>query len=120
MHGAGQECDTDLCKGCARGCLPEDAAAVAGLVGERERTCANMQLRFRQHKRVAMGKSDLTGWGSFLMVGAAPCCLQRSPPQKFCAGRQGNMQSAWTPPAPLQLMTCSRPCGSPWGSDCRE
>lgn len=34
--------------------------------------CFNMRLRFRQHKRVAMGLSDVAGWGSFLLVNSLP------------------------------------------------
>ena len=48
---AGHECDPDVCTGCTIGC-----------------TCNNMRLRFRQHKRVCMGKSAIAGWGSFLLV----------------------------------------------------
>ena len=36
--------------------------------------CCNMRLRFRQHKRVAMGLSDVAGWGSFLLVRPQDCC----------------------------------------------
>ena len=37
--------------------------------------CCNMRLRFRQHKRVAMGLSDVAGWGSFLLVKSLPVLL---------------------------------------------
>lgn len=30
--------------------------------------CLNMPLRLRQHKRVAMGISQVAGWGAFAMV----------------------------------------------------
>ena len=60
MRYAGHECDTDLCKGCTKSLL--GVAEVAGA------KCCNMRLRFRQHKRVAMGLSDVAGWGSFLLV----------------------------------------------------
>ena len=61
----GHECDTDLCGGCVRSLLPGSgpAACAMGTLA-----CCNMRLRFRQHKRIAMGKSDIAGWGSFLMV----------------------------------------------------
>ena len=62
---AGHECDTDLCKGCTKSLL---GAAVAPGAAQ----CCNMRLRFRQHKRVAMGLSDVAGWGSFLLVRLAP------------------------------------------------
>ena len=39
------------------------------------RSACNMRLRFRQHKRVAMGLSDVAGWGSFLLVRCAPLPL---------------------------------------------
>ena len=48
---AGHECDPDLCNACTMSCV-----------------CNNMRLRFRQHKRVSMGKSEVSGWGSFLLV----------------------------------------------------
>ena len=67
---AGHECDTDLCKGCTKSML-----GVAGMVGQK---CCNMRLRFRQHKRVAMGLSDVAGWGSFLLV-----CFRRSGPRSL-------------------------------------
>jgi hypothetical protein len=60
LHVAGHECDTDLCTGCARGALLNECGGSL--------PCNNMKLRFRQHKRVAMGKSDVQGWGSFLLV----------------------------------------------------
>ncbi|KAK9917862.1 hypothetical protein WJX75_009030 [Coccomyxa subellipsoidea] len=50
---SGHECDPDACTACTTGCA-----------------CNNMRLRFRQHKRVSMGKSAIAGWGSFLMDGA--------------------------------------------------
>ena len=67
---AGHECDTDLCKGCTKSLL--GAAAAPGAA-----QCCNMRLRFRQHKRVAMGLSDVAGWGSFLLV--RPRLFGRSP-----------------------------------------
>ena len=65
----GHECDTDLCVGCAKSILPGAGQPGGGAPGAM--TCCNMRLRFRQHKRVAMGKSDIAGWGSFLMVGCS-------------------------------------------------
>lgn len=34
--------------------------------------CHNMKLRLRQHKRVAMGLSQVAGWGAFAQVGSTP------------------------------------------------
>ncbi|BDA50448.1 Histone-lysine N-methyltransferase EZH1 [Coccomyxa sp. Obi] len=52
-YAAGHECDPDLCNACTMSCV-----------------CNNMRLRFRQHKRVSMGKSEVSGWGSFLLEAA--------------------------------------------------
>jgi len=67
--GAGMECDPDLCRGCAGGAGAAGAPAPAAAEAERGApACGNMRLRLRQHKRVAMGVSDIAGWGAFLLV----------------------------------------------------
>ncbi|KAK9846547.1 hypothetical protein WJX81_006349 [Elliptochloris bilobata] len=66
---AGMECDPDLCKGCAPAVGVVHAPAADA--DESAPACCNMRLRQRQHKRVAMGLSDIAGWGAFLLENAA-------------------------------------------------
>jgi hypothetical protein len=61
-----------VCLGCAKSLMPNHGACPGGGAPGAGLTCCNMRLRFRQHKRVAMGKSDIAGWGSFLMVWGRP------------------------------------------------
>lgn len=72
LHLAGHECDTDLCKGCSSSVVLKEHSG--GTL-----PCNNMKLRLRQHKRIAMGKSDVQGWGSFLLVSSLPSSCGRVP-----------------------------------------
>ncbi len=78
------ECDPDICRGCApalglgRSPTAADAAAADAAAADAEPDalpCCNMRLRLRQHKRVAMGLSDIAGWGAFLLVHQPPARL---------------------------------------------
>lgn len=66
------ECDPDICRGCAPALglarAPAAADAAAADAEPDALPCCNMRLRLRQHKRVAMGVSDIAGWGAFLLV----------------------------------------------------
>ena len=59
---AGQECDPDLCGNCRDTCMGHGAP-------NGRMPCHNMRLRLHQHKRVGMGRSDVTGWGAFVQAG---------------------------------------------------
>eukprot|EP00775_Hariotina_reticulata_P001444 gene1444-1785_t len=54
---AGRECDPDLCKNCT--------STAKGTAAPEER-CGNMGMRLRQHARIHMGLSNVSGWGAFL------------------------------------------------------
>lgn len=59
-RAAGRECDPDLCKQCAKVCEGVTTPDQHGHV------CHNMQMRLRQHTRVALGISTVAGWGAFM------------------------------------------------------
>ena len=73
MAPAGMECDPDLCKGCAPAAGGAHAAR-ADADGPAP-ACCNMRLRQRQHKRVAMGLSDIAGWGAILLARPSAAAL---------------------------------------------
>ncbi|KAL0030931.1 hypothetical protein WJX79_001885 [Trebouxia sp. C0005] len=54
---ADRECDPDLCMQCQW--------SISGQKPPGSVDCHNMKLRLRQHKRVAMGLSNVAGWGAF-------------------------------------------------------
>ncbi|KAL0022368.1 hypothetical protein WJX77_004927 [Trebouxia sp. C0004] len=54
---ADRECDPDLCVQCQW--------TICGEKPPGSVDCHNMKLRLRQHKRVAMGLSNVAGWGAF-------------------------------------------------------
>lgn len=67
---AARECDPDLCRRCTPAVLCAwqlGGGSVPPLVDD---CCENMRLRLRQHKRIAMGRSAVSGWGAFLVDGA--------------------------------------------------
>ena len=66
LCAAGHECDPDICQACAATCEHGQHGG---------RSCHNMRLRLRQHKRVAMGLSKVAGWGAFLQVPHPPSTL---------------------------------------------
>ncbi|KAA6418158.1 MAG: histone-lysine N-methyltransferase EZA1-like [Trebouxia sp. A1-2] len=57
---ADRECDPDLCMQCQW--------SISGQKPPGSVDCHNMKLRLRQHKRVAMGLSNVAGWGAFAQV----------------------------------------------------
>ena len=59
---AGRECDPDLCAPCRHTTNAPNTKPDGAM------DCLNMPLRLRQHKRVAMGISQVAGWGAFAMV----------------------------------------------------
>ena len=59
---AGRECDPDLCAPCRHTTNAPETKPDGAM------DCLNMPLRLRQHKRVAMGISQVAGWGAFAMV----------------------------------------------------
>ena len=61
---ADRECDPDLCTSCQWSICKEKPPG--------SMDCHNMKLRLRQHKRVAMGLSQVAGWGAFAQVGSTP------------------------------------------------
>lgn len=70
---SGRECDPELCLSCGAGVHP---CFIEGMKRDSEslmlyRMCGNVALRRGERKRVAIGRSDVQGWGLFICEPAA-------------------------------------------------
>ncbi|CAN4082934.1 unnamed protein product [Withania somnifera] len=61
---SGRECDPDKCPGCWISC-GDGTLDIPAQRGENNE-CGNMKLLLKQHQRVLLGRSDVSGWGAFL------------------------------------------------------
>eukprot|EP00884_Botryococcus_braunii_P022780 jgi/Botrbrau1/9186/Bobra.0236s0016.2 len=60
---SGRECDPDLCQNCCIWAEGGEGLSVP------TRICTNMGMLLRQHKRIAVGLSNVSGWGAFVLEG---------------------------------------------------
>lgn len=63
---SGRECDPDLCSSCGAGVHPCFIQALKKDSESSYRMCGNVALRRGDRKRVAIGRSDVQGWGLFI------------------------------------------------------
>ncbi|XP_060194154.1 histone-lysine N-methyltransferase CLF-like isoform X2 [Lycium barbarum] len=61
---ADRECDPDVCRNCWISC----GDGTLGIPSQRgdNYECMNMKLLLKQHQRILLGRSDVSGWGAFL------------------------------------------------------
>ncbi|MCD7470350.1 hypothetical protein HAX54_010132 [Datura stramonium] len=59
-----RECDPDVCRNCWISC----GDGTLGFPSQRgaKHECNNMKLLLKQHQKVLLGRSDVSGWGAFL------------------------------------------------------
>ncbi len=72
---AARECDPDLCKRCTPTALSAWRRSAGGASAQQLPAtagdcCENMKVQLKQHKRVLLGLSGVSGWGAFLRDGA--------------------------------------------------
>lgn len=61
---ASRECDPDVCRHCWISCGDGTLDIPPQRVDSND--CRNMKLLLKQHQRVLLGRSDVSGWGAFL------------------------------------------------------